>query len=56
MLDVEYNRKSGPMPPTVHAEELCVSPQREKACYKTGKEIKLLILTSILVNTTSSIY
>ncbi|KAG8182839.1 hypothetical protein JTE90_000445 [Oedothorax gibbosus] len=38
MLDVEYNRKSGPMPPTVHAEELCVSPQREKACYKTGDQ------------------
>ncbi|KFM61815.1 Peroxidase, partial [Stegodyphus mimosarum] len=36
MLDVEYNRKSGPMPPTVHVEELCISPPREKSCYKTG--------------------
>ncbi|PRD25370.1 UNVERIFIED_CONTAM: pxt [Trichonephila clavipes] len=36
MLDVEYNRKSGPMPPTVPVEELCISPPREKSCYKTG--------------------
>ncbi|XP_054713172.1 peroxidase-like [Uloborus diversus] len=36
MLDVEYNRKSGPMPPTVRVEDLCVSPPQEKSCYKTG--------------------
>ncbi|GFS96944.1 uncharacterized protein NPIL_105421, partial [Nephila pilipes] len=38
MLDVEYNRKSGPMPPTVPVEELCISPEREKSCYKTGDQ------------------
>ncbi|GBN91287.1 Peroxidasin [Araneus ventricosus] len=38
MLDVEYNRKSGPMPPTVPVEELCISPDREKSCYKTGDQ------------------
>lgn len=38
MLDVEYNRKSGPMPPTVKIEEICVSPPGDKACYKTGDQ------------------
>ncbi|KAF8795749.1 Peroxidase like protein [Argiope bruennichi] len=38
MLDIEYNPKSGPMPPTVPVEELCISPDREKSCYKTGDQ------------------
>ncbi|KAG8182838.1 hypothetical protein JTE90_000444 [Oedothorax gibbosus] len=37
-LSVEYNPLSGPMPPTVHAEELCISPKFEKGCYKTGED------------------
>ncbi|KAG8182836.1 hypothetical protein JTE90_000443 [Oedothorax gibbosus] len=46
---VENNTVTGPMPPTVHAEELCVSPKFTKGCYKTGENRanqNLLLLTA----------
>ncbi|GIY46046.1 peroxidase, partial [Caerostris extrusa] len=43
MLDVEYNRKSGLMPPTVPVEELCISPDREKAAIRQPNQNPFLL-------------